>query len=139
MFRTKADDTVRAGWQLEFESLLTTRKTIHLAGTHPVGGVKPLDVAKSKFIKANGQQQGFNLQAAAMATVFSARGTSIAVGSDPGTTWSMARAVVKALPAGETVSDRIQLVQHSGSGSQSTVRADQYALAWGWCASRGPV
>ncbi len=112
MFRTKADDTVRAGWQLEFESLLTTRKTIHLAGTHPVGGVKPLDVAKSKFIKANGQQQGFNLQAAAMATVFSARGTSIAVGSDPGTTWSMAREVIKALPAGETVSDRIQLVQH---------------------------
>jgi replicative superfamily II helicase len=112
MFRAKVDDTVRAGWQLEFESLLTTRKTIHLAGTHPVGGVKPLDVAKSKFIKANGQQQGFNLQAAAMATVFSARGTSIAVGSDPGTTWSMAREVVKALPAGETVSDRIQLVQH---------------------------
>ena len=112
MFRAKVDDTVHAGWQLEFESLLTTRKTIHLAGTHPVGGVKPLDVAKSKFIKANGQQQGFNLQAAAMATVFSARGTSIAVGSDPGTTWSMAREVVKALPAGETVSDRIQLVQH---------------------------
>lgn len=112
LFRAKANKTVRAGWQLEFESLLTTRKTIHLAGTHPVGSVKPLNVAKSKFIKAGGQQQGFNLQAAAMATVFSARGTSIAVGSDPGTTWSMAREVVKALPAMETVSGRIQLVQH---------------------------
>lgn len=111
MFRAKADDTVRAGWQLEFESLLTTRKTIHFAGTHPVGSIKPLDVARSKFIKANGQQQGFNLQAAAMAKVFSARGTSIAVGSDPSTTWNMAREVVKALPTMESVSDRVQLVQ----------------------------
>jgi len=112
IFRTKADDTVRAGWHLEFESLLTTRKTIHLAGTHPVGNAKPLDVAKSKLIKSDGQQQGFNLQAAAMSTVFSARGTSIAVGSDPSTTWSMAREVVKALPEMESVSDRVQLVQH---------------------------
>jgi len=112
IFRAKADATVRAGWQLEFESLLTTRKTIHLAGTQPVGSVTPLKLAKSKFIKKNGQQQGFNLQAAAMATVFSARGTSIAVGSDPGTTWSMAREVIKTLPATESVSDRVQLVQH---------------------------
>lgn len=112
MFRAKADSTMRAGWQLEFESLLTTRKTVRLAGSHPVGGVKPLDVAKSKFIKANGAQNGFNLQAAAMARVFSDRGTSIAVGSDPGTTWGMAREVAKVLPAMERASDRIQLVQH---------------------------
>jgi len=111
MFRAKADASVRAGWQLEFESLLTTRKTIHLEGTYPVGGIKPLDIAKSKFLKANGDQSGFNLQAAAMATVFSSRGTSIAVGSDPGTTWSMAREVVKALPSVDPTPERVQLVQ----------------------------
>ena len=111
MFRVKADASVRAGWQLEFESLLTTRKTIHLAGTHPVGGIKPLDVAKSKFLKANGEQNGFNLQAAAMARVFSSRGTSIAVGSDPGTAWSIAREVVKTLPVIDPLPERVQLVQ----------------------------
>jgi len=111
MFRAKADDSVRAGWQLEFESLLTTRKTIHLDGTHLVGGVKPLDVARSQFIKANREQQGFNLQAAAMARVFSDRGTSIAVGSDPRTTWSMAREVVKTLPVIDRISERVQLAQ----------------------------
>src|SRR5690606_41502219 len=43
--------------------------------------------------------------------VFSARGTIIGLGSDPGTRWSMAREVVKALLAMESVSDRVQLVQ----------------------------
>ncbi|MDR2187148.1 MAG: DEAD/DEAH box helicase [Azonexus sp.] len=112
MFRVKADNSVRAGWRLEFESLLTTRKTIELAGTHPVGGVKPLNnIAKSKLLKANGEQNGFSLQAAAMATVFSSRGTSIAVGSDPRTTWSMARETIKTLPVIDPVPERIQLVQ----------------------------
>jgi replicative superfamily II helicase len=112
MFRVHADNSERAGWRLEFESLLTTRKTIHLRGTNPVGGVKPLNIARSKFLTANGAQQGFNLQAAAMATVFSARGTSIAVGSDPSTTWSMAREAAKILPLLGTPSERVQLVQN---------------------------
>jgi replicative superfamily II helicase len=46
-----------------------------------------------------------------MATVFSSRGTSIAVGSDPGTTWGMAREVIKVLPKINPVPEQIQLVQ----------------------------
>ncbi len=112
MFRVNADDSAKAGWHLAFETLLTTRKTIHLEGTHQVNGVKPLPkVPKSTFIEANGAQKGFNLQAAAMASVFASRGTSIAVGSDPSTAWSMARAIVAALPRLEVISDRVQLVQ----------------------------
>jgi replicative superfamily II helicase len=112
MFRVKADDSVKAGWRLEFETLLTTRKTIHLEGVHAVNGAKPLpQTPKSKFIKANGKQQGFNLQAAAMSAVFSSRGTSIAVGSDPPTAWSMAREVRAALPRLDIIPERVQLVQ----------------------------
>lgn len=112
MFRAQADDSVSAGWQLQFETLLTTRKTIHLEGVHAVNGVRPLPrISKSKFIKANGDQQGFNLQAAAMSAVFSSRGTSIAVGSNPATAWCMARQAVTALPRLEVLSDRMQLVQ----------------------------
>ena len=78
-----------------------------------MGGVKPLDVAKSALIKANAEQQGFALQTAAMATVFSARetSTSIAVGGDPRTAWMMGREVKKNLPARDAPSARIKLVQ----------------------------
>lgn len=112
LFRTLNDESVKAGWRLEFETLLTTRKTIHLGGTHRVNGTKPLpSLPRSKFIAANGLQKGMNLQAAAMASVFASRGTSIAVGDDPGTAWSMAREVAKARQPLETVPVRVQLVQ----------------------------
>ncbi len=111
VFRAEADTSQRAGWKLQYQTLVTTPGTIHLAGQHPVGGVKPLDVAKSKLIKANGEQQGFALQAAAMATVFSARGTSIAVGRTIPAAWSMAREAAKKLPESDELSYRVKLVQ----------------------------
>jgi superfamily II DNA/RNA helicase len=111
MFRAEADSSQRAGWKLQYQTLVTTPGTIHLAGQHPVGGVKPLDVAKSKLFKANGAQQGFALQAAAMATVFSARGASIAVGGTIPAAWSMAREATKKLPENDDPSHRVKLVQ----------------------------
>ena len=111
MFRAEADDSERAGWRLNYQTLVTTPKTIHLAGMHPVGKIKPLDIPKSKLIGANGEQKGFALQAAAMATVFSARGTSIAVGATIPSVWSMAREAARKLPPHENPSDRIRLVQ----------------------------
>ena len=112
MFRAQRDDTVRAGWHMEFETLLTTRKTIQLRGTHRVNGSKPLPhLPKSKFIKADGSQSGMNLQAAAMASVFASRGTSIAVGDSPSSAWTMAREVAKARPLMEAIPYRVQLVQ----------------------------
>ncbi len=111
MFRAEPDTSINAGWQLQFHTLLTTRSTLRLAGAHQVGEVKPLDIPKSKVVKANGDQHGFGLQAAAMATVFSSRGTSIAVGGTIPTTWSMAREASKKLPIVEPPSERIELVQ----------------------------
>lgn len=111
MFRAEGDDSQRAGWRLQYQTLVTTPKTIHLEGLHQVGGAKPLDLPKSRLINANGEQQGFALQAAAMATVFSSRGTSIAVGGTIPSAWSMAREAAKKLPVIEMPSERIQLVQ----------------------------
>lgn len=111
MFRASADASVAAGWRLNFQTLVTTRGSLHLSGTHQVGGVKPLDVPKSKLIKSNGDQQGMGLQAAAMATVFSSRGTSIAVGGTIPMAWSMAREAAKKLPVSDVLSERILLVQ----------------------------
>ena len=111
MFRAEAEPSVPAGWRLQYRTLLTTRDTIHLAGTHRIGGVKPLDVPKSKVLKTSGEQKGLGLQAAAMATVFSSRGTSIAVVGTIPATWSMAREAAKKLPVVESPSARIGLVQ----------------------------
>jgi len=112
LFRALKDESVKAGWRLEFETLLTTRKTIHLEGKHRVNGAKPIPhLPRSRFIKADGSQSGMNLQTVAMASVFASRGTSIAIGDDPSTAWSMAREVAKARPPLETVPARVQLVQ----------------------------
>ncbi|MBX8643488.1 MAG: DEAD/DEAH box helicase [Thermoplasmata archaeon] len=111
MFHIEPDPKVFSGWRLQFQTLVTARGTIHLEGMHQVGNIKPLDVPKSKLIKANGQQQGYGLQAAAMATVFSSRGTSIAVGGTIPTVWTMAREASKKLPILELPSERVLLVQ----------------------------
>jgi superfamily II DNA/RNA helicase len=111
MFRAEGDDSQKAGWRLQYKTLVTTPKTIHLEGVHQAGGVKPLDLPKSKLIKADGEQQGIALQTAAMATVFSSRGTSIAIAGTIPSAWAMAREVAKKLPVMDTPSERIQLVQ----------------------------
>jgi replicative superfamily II helicase len=113
MFRASADGCGRSEWKLEFETLLTTRNTLHLSGTHQVGDIKPLALPKSDFLQADGQQKGFNLQAAAMSSIFASRGTSIAVGDKTKNVWSMAREVYKKRKSicAETNSERIDLVQ----------------------------
>lgn len=112
MFKAEANDSINAGWHLKYETLTTTPKTIHLSGEHTVGGVKPLKIPKSKVINtAKHQQQGFNLQAAAMAKVMSERGTSIAVGRTVDSTWTMARELKKVLPKINPIPDKVDLVQ----------------------------
>lgn len=103
MYRAKEDNSVRGGWQLMYQTLTTTPGTIHLEGMHEVGGVRPLKVAKSKLNKS--------LQAAAMATVLSSRGTSIAVAHNINSVWTMARQICKMFAPLSPLPNEIRLVQ----------------------------
>jgi len=103
MFHSKPDNSKKAGWQLEYKTLITTPKTIHLTGTHKVGEVKPLDIAKSKLSKS--------LQTAAMAKILSSRGTSIAIGSTIPSVWNMARLICCSFADYNPIPGEICLVQ----------------------------
>jgi hypothetical protein len=110
IYHAEADDSQRAGWRMRFETLTTTPKAMHLKGVHYADGVKPLDVAKSKVISSNGQC-GFGLQTAAMARIFSARGSSVAVATRIDQVWNMAREAAKVMPPGRSNPPQISLVQ----------------------------
>lgn len=105
LFEKKADPTVRGGWTLQFETLVTTpkAKTIYLEGRHLVGDLKPLHVPFS--------QASLSTQTGAMAKVFSKRGTSIAIARTIRDVWSMARDVAGSLPPLEAKPPQIGLVQ----------------------------
>ncbi|KAF5416903.1 MAG: ATP-dependent DNA helicase Hel308 [Candidatus Methanogaster sp.] len=113
IFHAEADDSVRAGWRLKYQTLTTTPKTIQLEGEHLVGGVKPLDIPKSKVFDAkNSLQKGFALQTAAMAKIFSERGTSIAVATSKiDSVWTMARKISETVDVLSPIPDEIELVQ----------------------------
>ncbi|MFH1845170.1 MAG: DEAD/DEAH box helicase [bacterium] len=104
LFSSVPDDSVRGGWRLQFETLATTPKTIHLRGQHNVGALKPLDIPFSKA-------KGLAVQAGAMAKVFSERGTSIAVAQKINDVWSVARTVRDSLDPWENVPPEVELVQ----------------------------
>ena len=111
IYHAEADDSQRAGWRMRFETLINTPKAMHLKGVHYADGVKPLDVAKSKVIN-KGEQGGFGLQTAAMAKIFSGRGSSIAVATRIDQVWNMAREAAKVMPPARVIPDSIALVQN---------------------------
>lgn len=110
LYRAVADDSVRAGWHLEFETLTATGKALPLHGIHRVGGVKPIDVPKSQVL-TNRVQSGLGLQTAAIGAVMSVRGTSIAVANNIRTVWKMAEEAAKSLSEMDEVRPDIRLVQ----------------------------
>ncbi len=112
------DKSVRAGWQMAFKTLVTTPKTIHLKGEHPVDGSRPINVPWSAA------RDTVTVQAGAMAKVFSQRGTSIAIATNIDHVWSMASKVSDAMPALRSVPDEIKLVQRF----LKTEISDQFAL-----------
>ena len=111
IFKAEANDSVRAGWQLKYQTLTTTPNTIHLTGSHDVGDVKPLNVPKSKVI-GGGKQKGLTFQTAAMARIFSERGTSIAVANNTDWVWNMARKVSEKFEPLSPIPEEIELVQN---------------------------
>ena len=111
IFKAEANDSVRAGWQLKYQTLTTTPNTIHLTGSHDVGDVKPLNVPKSKVIGSR-EQKGLTLQTAAMARILSERGTSIAVANNTDWVWNMARKVSEKFEPLSPIPEEIELVQN---------------------------
>ncbi|MEA3293493.1 MAG: DEAD/DEAH box helicase [Euryarchaeota archaeon] len=111
IFKAEANDSVRAGWQLKYQTLTTTPNTIHLTGSHDVGTVKPLNVPKSKVI-GRGEQKGLTFQTAAMARILSERGTSIAVANNTDWVWNMARKVNEKFEPLSPIPEEIKLVQN---------------------------
>ncbi|MXY06934.1 MAG: DEAD/DEAH box helicase [Gammaproteobacteria bacterium] len=109
-YKAVADDAERAGWHLVFETLTTTERAMPLRGVHRVGGVKPIKIPKSQVLQG-GKQTGFGLQTAAISTVMSGRGTSIAVANHIDTVWKMATESARTLPDIDTVPEDIRLVQ----------------------------
>ena len=104
LFSALPDDSVRGGWKLQYETLVTTPNTIHLEGQHQVGDINPLGIPFSKA-------KGVSIQAGAMAKVFSDRGTSIAITQKIDHAWSVARVVKNSLKPFEDVPSEIALVQ----------------------------
>ncbi|MEC7277974.1 MAG: DEAD/DEAH box helicase [Bdellovibrionota bacterium] len=112
--KEKAENKISndSSWRLKFKTLVTTPKTIHLDGEHKVGPIKPLDVTKGKvYNKVKNEQKNATLQTAAIAKIFSERGTSIAVTNQIRSTWTMAREIKKALGPLPFISENIKLVQ----------------------------
>lgn len=101
LFHAVPNDSETAGWSLSYETLTVTAKAMHLKGTHSVGGVKPLDVPKSRILRRT-QQQNLSLQTTAIGLVLSERGTSIVVGRNLNDVWNMARNAKDNLPVLET-------------------------------------
>ena len=111
LYRAAEDNSIRAGWRLEFETLTATDKAMHLHGIHRVGEVKPINVPKSKVLR-RGEQIGLGLQTAAIGRVMSAKGTSIAVANNIRIVWTMARHAMENLPAFGAVPRDVELVQN---------------------------
>ena len=93
-------------WHMNFETLVTTQKTIHLRGKHEVNGVRPLSALNCSTARGN-----LSAQAVAMAKSFSNRGTSIAVARTPTDAWSIARKVAAELSPTKKIPEEVALVQ----------------------------
>ncbi|HCG8156195.1 TPA: DEAD/DEAH box helicase [Vibrio parahaemolyticus] len=95
----------RGNWKLTFETLTTTQRTIHLRGKHDVDGIRP--IRNLSYSSA----RSLSKQAAAMAKVFSKRGTSIAVAQKIPDAWSIARLIANELDPLDRIPEEIALVQ----------------------------
>ena len=112
LYSAVPDDSKSAGWHLAYKTLTTTEKAMPLHGKHRLGGVKPIDVPKSRVVNSKkNEQTGLWLQTAAAAAIMSDRGTSIAVANRISSVWKMADEAARSLPAFDPVPNDIGLVQ----------------------------
>ncbi|MBA3009628.1 MAG: DEAD/DEAH box helicase [Desulfobacula sp.] len=92
------------GWTINYQTLITSPKTIHLKGKHQIGGVRPIPVSHSS---AN-----LSKIVAGCAKVFASRGTSVVIAKTKPTAWSLARILRDNMDDLEEIPSEIQLVQN---------------------------
>lgn len=95
----------REMWGLEYQTLVTTPKTMHFAGSHVVGEPLPLDLSYTRA-------KSLSNMTCAIAKVFSARGTSIAVGDTIKNVWNMARLAADNMEVPDRLPDEVKLVKN---------------------------
>jgi hypothetical protein len=105
MFSPIREDGKRGDWSLQFETLITTRKTLYLKGNHKLGEIRPIDKSLSDV------SGSLISQTAAAAKIFSDRGTSIAIARSIPDCWSLAKTLAKNLEEFREVPSDISLVQ----------------------------
>ncbi|ORU93733.1 MAG: hypothetical protein A6F72_07600 [Cycloclasticus sp. symbiont of Poecilosclerida sp. N] len=91
-------------WSINYQTLVTSPKTIHLKGRHQIGGVRPIKVPQS----------GANLSMLVVgcAKAFSDRGTSVVIAKTRPNAWSMARVLCDNMDDLGSISSDIELVQN---------------------------
>lgn len=94
----------KGDWAINYQTLITSPKTIHLKGKHQIGGIRPIKVSQS----------GANLSKLVVgcAKAFSDRGTSVVIANSPTNAWSMARTLCENMNDLEDIPANIRLVQN---------------------------
>jgi|LGVF01.1.fsa_nt_gb replicative superfamily II helicase len=90
-------------WTINYQTLVTTPKTIHLKGNHQIGETRPIQVPQSS---AN-----LSKIVAGCGKVFANRGTSIVIAKTKPNAWSLARVLSDNMDDLEDIPE-IQLVQN---------------------------
>jgi replicative superfamily II helicase len=90
-------------WTINYQTLLTSPKTIHLKGNHHIGETRPIKVPQSA---AN-----LSKIVAGCAKVFANRGTSIVIAKTQPNAWSLARVLSENMDDLGDIPSQIQLVQ----------------------------
>lgn len=135
-------------WKINYQTLVTSPKTMHLKGKHQIGGVRPINVPQSSANLSN--------IAAGCAKVFSTRGTSIVVAKTVPSTWSIARILLDEMPDLDNISDEIKLAQNflkievspnfeliamlsKGIGVHNSQLSDEIKVLMEWLAESGEL
>jgi replicative superfamily II helicase len=91
-------------WTINYQTLVTTPKTIHLKGNHQIGETRPIQVPQSS---AN-----LSKIVAGCGKVFANRGTSIVIAKTKPNAWSLARVLSDNMDDLENIPHQIRLVQN---------------------------
>ena len=91
-------------WTINYQTLVTSPKTIHLKGNHQIGETRPIHVPQSS---AN-----LSKLVAGCGKVFANRGTSIVIAKTKLNAWSLARVLSDNMDDLEDIPSEIRLVQN---------------------------